>query len=143
MGTDLLTRDLMLDAVPYSVVNILAVWEIWDPITSQTERLRVNKENVRGGRMRVIHEVPAPRELASMVRSFLYFQICYRVSELSQPFEVASNEPGSRDRSREVSWMDTQKIVYSRPDPTCWIDLNSSSMYYYSFCLFIYDSLVV
>jgi hypothetical protein len=30
--TDLLTRDLMLDAVPYSVVNILAVWEIWDPI---------------------------------------------------------------------------------------------------------------
>jgi hypothetical protein len=31
-GTYLLTRDLMLDAVPYSVVNILAVWEIWDPI---------------------------------------------------------------------------------------------------------------
>lgn len=29
--TDLLTRDLMLDAVPYSVVNILLVWEIWDP----------------------------------------------------------------------------------------------------------------
>jgi hypothetical protein len=27
-GTDLLTRDLMLDAVPYSVVNILLVWEI-------------------------------------------------------------------------------------------------------------------
>ena len=25
MGTDLLTRDLMLDAVPYSVVNILLV----------------------------------------------------------------------------------------------------------------------
>jgi hypothetical protein len=50
--------------------------------------------------MRVIHEVPAPRELASMVRSFLYFQICSRVSELSQPFEVASNEPESRDRSK-------------------------------------------
>jgi len=32
MATDLLTRDLMLDAVPYSVVNILLVWEIWEPI---------------------------------------------------------------------------------------------------------------
>jgi len=30
-NTDLLTRDLMLEAVPYSVVNILLVWEIWDP----------------------------------------------------------------------------------------------------------------
>lgn len=29
--TDLLTRDLMLDAVPYSVVNMLFVWEICDP----------------------------------------------------------------------------------------------------------------
>lgn len=28
--TDLLTRDLMLEAVPYSVVNILFVCEIWD-----------------------------------------------------------------------------------------------------------------
>jgi hypothetical protein len=89
----------MLDAVPYSVVNILAVWEIWDPITSQTESLRAWKENVRGGRMRVIHDVPAPRELASMVRSFLYFQICSRVSELPRPFGVTSDEPGSRDRS--------------------------------------------
>jgi hypothetical protein len=34
----------------------------------------------RGGRMRVIHEVPAPRELASMVRSFLYFHIYCGVS---------------------------------------------------------------
>jgi len=72
---------------------------------SQRGRLRAYRENVRGGRMRVIHEVPAPRELASMVRSFLYFQICGRVSGLPRPLEVRSDEPGSRDRSREVSWM--------------------------------------
>jgi hypothetical protein len=50
--------------------------------------------------MRVIHEVPAPRELASMVRSFLYFQICCRFSEMPQFLEVTSNEPESRDRSK-------------------------------------------
>lgn len=34
--------------------------------------------------MRVIHEVPAPREFASIVRSFLYFHICHRVSYVAQ-----------------------------------------------------------
>ena len=31
--------------------------------------------------MRVIHEVPAPLELANMVRSFLYFHICEKSVE--------------------------------------------------------------
>lgn len=75
-GTDLLTRDLMLDAVPYSVVNILLVWEIWDPVTCQDWGPERVKKDIRGGRMRVIHEVPAPRDPASMFRSFLYFHTC-------------------------------------------------------------------
>jgi len=92
--------------------------------------------------MRVIHEVPAPRELASMVRSFLYFQICCRVSGLPRPLEVRSNEPGSRDRSREVSWMYNHKIAYSRPDPTYWCGLNLGSLYD-SLCISLYGLLAV
>jgi hypothetical protein len=55
--------------------------------------------------MRVIHDVPAPRELASMVRSFLYFQICGRISNLPQYGPRGQVTNLDRVIGLEVSWM--------------------------------------
>lgn len=64
----------MLEAVPYSVVNMLLACEICDPsheliIPHSTESY------IRGGKMSVIHDVPAPLLAASMFSSFRYRHI--------------------------------------------------------------------
>jgi hypothetical protein len=69
MGAYLFTRDLMLEAVPYSPVNIPAACEIWEPVISIRVEVRIG-DDLRGGRMSVIQDVPAPRELASIPKSF-------------------------------------------------------------------------
>jgi len=59
-----LTRDLMLDAVPYSSDNILFTREIWSP----------------GGMMREIIEVPFPRAASKFLMSFFTLNISICVS---------------------------------------------------------------
>lgn len=54
--------------------------------------------------MRVIHEVPAPRDPASMFRSFLYFHTCQVSIFLLGRQNEGGNEPGWLGRSEEVSW---------------------------------------
>ena len=62
---NLLTLDLMLEAVPYSSANILLTRLIWSP----------------GGIMREIMEVPLPRAACNDLMSFLIFQISTFLSE--------------------------------------------------------------
>lgn len=54
--------------------------------------------------MRVIHEVPAPRDPASMFRSFLYFHTCQVSVFLLGRQSEGGDEPGWLDRSEGVSW---------------------------------------
>jgi len=53
--------------------------------------------------MRVIHEVPAPRDPASMFRSFLYFHTYRSVYYFKADRIEGGNEPGWLDRSEGVS----------------------------------------
>ena len=74
-ASHLFTRDLMFEAVPYSVVNMLLACEICDPAQSQRVYSMIISQYVRGGKIRVIHDVPAPRDAASMFSSFRYRHI--------------------------------------------------------------------
>ena len=65
----------MFEAVPYSVVNIPLACEICDPAQRQRVISMPAFQHVRGGKIRVIHDVPAPRDAASMFSSFRYRHI--------------------------------------------------------------------
>ena len=108
----LFTRDLMLDAVPYSSANILDTRAIWSPDwynnkisfgwnlfdchfttakEGQSERFTLIRRlcatykliNIPGGIMREIIDVPLPLAASRDLISFLTFQISTFLSEVS------------------------------------------------------------
>lgn len=73
--------------------------------------------------MRVIHDVPAPRELASIPRSFLYRQIYNQVSEEpKRQYLQGQDEPRWPDQSGIISHV------------TCVLTSSSSSLLARTFC---------